>query len=326
MTMSPTSDKKTNYFFANCMKCEGIIRIPITIRPDSAVSCPHCSSKFDLIAFLDQIPEANISESAPTSSAALSDSGEFDVQTTSTTETQDGKFVVPAQLAAGMRKNRRRRRKKSSSKSSSESSSSRSSSPESSASESSDSSSVESTAPRRSSATLDPNRQLSEAEELKLARRADRSQREREKIQQQREAAALREGAQARRAAAAANPRRRSSSTPKRSPVMEAFKIIIGGMLAAPIAYLLLMWGFSRDPLNLVPEISKYAPALIPPILEPQDEDGTLPSAMGAKEETDPRDLFAQPEDDSESEEDPDAEFNFGIEEDDDFDGGLDIP
>ena len=288
MTMSSTSDKKTNFFFANCMKCEGIIRIPITIRPDSSVSCPHCKSQFDLIAFLDQIPEADVTEgnSSSTQVNSDSDSGEFKIETGA--EQVNGKFVVPAQLAAGMRKRRRRRR--------------RSSSSESAATEGSVPSPV--TSP---SSKPDPNRQLSEAEELKIARRENRAEREREKLKQQREAAAARVNAGQRNRSS--RPRRQEA---KRSPMMEAFKIIVGGLMAAPIAYLLLMWVFSRDPLGLVPQINNYAPILVPPRLEPQEE-GSLPSAQSS--ETSPGDILS----DSDSDSDFDSEF-----EDEEFESEFD--
>lgn len=275
MTMSPTSDKKSNFFFANCLQCEGIIRIPITIRPDSSVGCPHCKSQFDLYALLDHIPEVSVEEAA---AADLSDSSEeFQIDTATSAEKQDGKFVVPPQLAAGMRKRRRRRRR------SSESSSTDSQSGSSSSGSSLNGHSTG--ASTSSSDSIDPNRQLSEAEELRLARREERAQKERDKIQQQREAAALRAAGQHRRSGSS----RRAE--PKQSAVFEATKIIIGGMLAAPIAYLLLMWVFSRDPLGLVPTINSYAPVLVPEalILDDEDDEGV---ASVPQAESDSEDLF----------------------------------
>ena len=217
------------------MRCEGIIRIPIAIRGNSLISCPHCSTQFKLAEFADQIPQGEIVESENLNGTA-SDSGEFQIDTDGIAQ-QDGKFVVPPQLAAGIRKRRRRRRKRSSESSSSD--------------------------------TNTP-KQLSEAEELRTARKEERAQREREKIQAGVSAAVV------------ANPNVRSrsqrkSSAPKRSPVFEAVKIIFGGLLAAPIAYLLLMWVFSRDPLNLVPTINSYAPILVPEALTFEGDESTKP-------------------------------------------------
>lgn len=256
--MTPASDKKSNFFFANCLHCEGIIRLPIAIRPGSFVNCPHCSSQFELIDFMDQIPEVEVVAGQQPNGTA-SPSEEFHIETEGI-EKLDGKFVVPPQLAAGIRKRRRRRRKRSE-------------------------------ASQNGTAT-DPGG-MTEADELKQARREDRAQRERDKIQQQREQAAVQ-----------VDPKRRRPSSrppvPKRNPVLEGLKIIFGGILAAPIAYLLLMWIFSKDPLQLSPTIHSYAPLLVPESLI-FEEDEELP-AIGSKEsieslrglpipETDPDDV-----------------------------------
>ena len=75
---------------------------------------------------------------------------------------------------------------------------------------------------------------------------------------------------------------------------------MFGGLLAAPIAYLLLMWVFSRAPLNLVPTISSYAPILVPEALtfegdetKPMLDDGSSkdPRRGLPVPETDPDDI-----------------------------------
>ena len=108
---------------------------------------------------------------------------------------------------------------------------------------------------------------LSEAEESRIERREERAKMEREKLEQQRKGAAQRQQTNKERDFSGG---RRSSSSSKRrsskkSPVLEALKIGIGGLLAIPIAYLLLMWVFSRDPLSLSKSIESFAPALVPP-------------------------------------------------------------
>ncbi len=62
--------------------------------------------------------------------------------------------------------------------------------------------------------------------------------------------------------------RRRSSSrsqgsTSKNSPA-EFIKIALGAMLAFPIAYLIVLWGFRQDPLNVGPSVGSVIPAIIP--------------------------------------------------------------
>jgi hypothetical protein len=76
-------------------------------------------------------------------------------------------------------------------------------------------------------------------------------------------------------------PRRRSSSTGRsrsssrsssksrrghREPnaVVELVKIVLGGLLAIPIAYLLVFWIFKQDPLNVGPSLGNVVPFLVP--------------------------------------------------------------
>ena len=249
-TMSSTSDKKPDFLFANCEQCEGIIRIPINVRPESSVSCPHCDNRFQLASVLNQqVPEIQfVDGSAPSPVSTTTEDVQIEtgIKTDSTTEQADGKFVVPPQLAAGIRKRRRRRRK-----SSSESSGQKS------------------------------GRPLSEAESNELARRRDRANEEREKLQQQRAAAALRSKAKDGDSKPGSGSRSHDSSrrmTSNRSPVLEAIKIGVGGLLAIPIAYLLLMWIFSRDPLQLAPKLNAVMPILVPSKMI-VDEDTELPNA-----------------------------------------------
>jgi predicted HAD superfamily phosphohydrolase len=41
-------------------------------------------------------------------------------------------------------------------------------------------------------------------------------------------------------------------------------KVVIGGLLAIPIAYLLVFWIFKQDPLNVGPTIGNVVPFLVP--------------------------------------------------------------
>jgi len=243
--MSSASDKKSNFFFANCLHCEGIIRVPIKVRADSIVNCPHCDSRFQLTDFMDQIPEVQVNSGLEFNGNGALSTDEFQIETASGTEQQDGKFVVPPQLAAGIKKRRRRRRRSSES--------------------------------AESATRADANQQISEAEEHRRNRRDERAQKEREKIQLQRENAAV---------TVDPHKRRTRPAAPKRNPILEGIKILLGGLLAAPIAYLLLMWLFSKDPLGLSPTIYNYAPLLVPESLIFDDlESG--PSIEGSGESVD---------------------------------------
>ena len=41
-------------------------------------------------------------------------------------------------------------------------------------------------------------------------------------------------------------------------------KVVIGGLLAIPIAYLLVFWIFKQDPLDVGPKLGKVVPFLVP--------------------------------------------------------------
>lgn len=66
--------------------------------------------------------------------------------------------------------------------------------------------------------------------------------------------------------------RRRSSGSPARvaidpkNPVTEMIKVIIGGLLAIPIAYSLIFFipGLNMDPLSIAPTLEKIAPSIVP--------------------------------------------------------------
>lgn len=288
-TMTSTPDQKPDFLFANCEQCQGIVRIPITVRPESSVSCPHCNQQFKLANVLaQQVPEVQLIDGLPESltSAASVEEPEFNKGT----EKQDGKFIVPPQLAAGIRKRRRRRR---------------------SSSEKSSSSRAQASTPPSGTSSNHTDRPLSEAEESKIARREEHARQKRDKLEQQRKAAAKRQAAaeqghdpNQRRESSGSRESSSSRQSSKRSPVVEALKIAVGGMVAIPIAYLLLMWVFSRDPLSLKDSIGAVAPSLLPPAFKFEDESDETPKASDNKgvdvfdslpvPETDPDDIDSQ--------------------------------
>ncbi len=66
-----------------------------------------------------------------------------------------------------------------------------------------------------------------------------------------------------------------SSSQSRRQPETNAgkefFKIILGGLLALPIAQLLLWWALNLDPLGLSAATHKVVPFVVPPKLRPAE-------------------------------------------------------
>ena len=56
---------------------------------------------------------------------------------------------------------------------------------------------------------------------------------------------------------------KRTSKSP-RNPTIEFIKVVVGGLMAIPIAYAIVLWAFNKDPLNVGPQISEYVPIVIP--------------------------------------------------------------
>ena len=71
-------------------------------------------------------------------------------------------------------------------------------------------------------------------------------------------------------------------------------KLVVGGLLALPIAYMILFWVFTKDPLNIAPVLYRTVPGIVPEVLVPEAE---IPSNL---------DLSSEPN----TEEDWDDEFD----------------
>ena len=70
-----------------------------------------------------------------------------------------------------------------------------------------------------------------------------------------------------------------------KNPVVETFKLVFGGLLAFPIAYLLIFWVFQKDPLHVGPKIGSIAPYLVPeefraPVTEIDQDTGSASVGM----------------------------------------------
>jgi hypothetical protein len=59
----------------------------------------------------------------------------------------------------------------------------------------------------------------------------------------------------------------RSSRRPRQkseNPITTMIKVGLGGLMAAPLAQLILWWAFSKDPVKLGPKVSPYVPWVVP--------------------------------------------------------------
>ena len=59
-------------------------------------------------------------------------------------------------------------------------------------------------------------------------------------------------------------PSRSRSAPAPSSPLVEIIKVAMGALLAIPIAYMLVMWVFQQDPLQVGPTLGRSVPALVP--------------------------------------------------------------
>ena len=57
---------------------------------------------------------------------------------------------------------------------------------------------------------------------------------------------------------------RRESRRAEKNPLLEFTKIVLGGLLALPVAQLIFWWGVKTDPIKLGPKVSKIAPFVVP--------------------------------------------------------------
>ena len=213
---------KTESIIANCLNCQGLVRVPVKAPANSTVRCPRCSISYTLAQILNEtIPELELiseepAEIVPRVDQVLPEKKDVDFESQ--------KFVVPIQLAKGAQRTSRRRRSSESNGSGSRSRRRRESS-----------SSTDKRAP-------DPG----PAEHPRLTDSSNHS----------------------------------PTKTRKRGGFPEVLKIALGGFLAIPIAYLLIMWIFNKDPLNVAPSIGKTIPFVVPESLR-AEKDPNEPETTG---------------------------------------------
>ena len=56
----------------------------------------------------------------------------------------------------------------------------------------------------------------------------------------------------------------RRSRQKSENPISTMIKVVLGGLMAAPLAQLILWWAFSKDPVKMGPKVSPYIPWIVP--------------------------------------------------------------
>ena len=109
-TPQPTDE----FVFGNCIKCQGLVRVPVTTRASAQVRCPRCNESFELSEILEQeIPALEVvsdpaSSSAPSSIQINTDRTGNAGDHQPVPKTEDGRFVIPPQLAREATRRKRR--------------------------------------------------------------------------------------------------------------------------------------------------------------------------------------------------------------------------
>lgn len=274
----------------NCIACNGLVRVSSTANANSSVRCPHCQETFSLLSLLESAaPEVEVvhaQAAAPAKKKEL-----YIDQTTDTAKDASGKFVVPSQLAKGARRRKSSRRRSSSSTSSSSSRSG----------ESDRSSRRDYDSQSHRDASYSARRNESHVEQLdeptrrrrpseNSARhaappRAESNSRPQEYREYSSGPADNSEDSQhSHRSTRHRDARAEEALKDQPNPVVDFLKVIAGACLALPIAYLIVMWMFSKDPLGIGEGLGERVPFLVPAALRAEDDsdgNGETPSAVG---------------------------------------------
>ena len=275
------------------------MQIPVVTDVGSLAKCPHCQTKIpvrDLLASV--VPEAEIvdEEEVEVSDYMVDRQRVYDDK-----PKPREKFEVPKQLYDGARRRNRKRksRGKSSRGKSSRSSSSKTSS-------SNDSSSRESSSQNQNlsngrygngqadnsvglngSGNHSPDQQTKNADSVTTSTHSEASRNYRPSQER-------RSSSKSSRPARSSSPGRRSSDEDDDAPVgvVEIVKFVIGGLIAAPLAYLALLWVLGVDPFGMASTFESVSPSLIPSSLRSEIETEESKPGYAPPAEDSPASLF----------------------------------
>ena len=274
---SGQSPGSNSIIVGNCIVCEGLLRVSAKAKSNAQVRCPHCQETFSLASLLESaVPEVEMLQPDASAASSVASPTVTATTTTDTPEKKDlyidkgvdtskdaaGKFVVPSQLAKGAR-----RRKSSRSRSSSRSGSSSRSSRDGHRSGSSDHRSDEG---RGASDGSRSEGSRSESDARGSNEFADDSSRSPE-------------GA-SHRSTRHRDKRATQAAASEPNPFVTFLKILAGAGIALPIAYLIVMWGFTRDPLGIGKQIGERMPFVVPAAFRAVSDDDSDSSDTAGEE------------------------------------------
>ena len=277
---SGQSPRSNSIIVGNCTACEGLVRVSAKAKANSNVRCPHCQEIFPLLRLLESaVPEVEVlqtnSPSTPTHTPATTTTREkrdLYIDQTAELGKKDaaGKFVVPSQLAKGARRRKSSRRSRGGSSSSSSNRSS------------SDSSSRES----RQTGVYQGDDERDRAREATVQTRPVDNHRNGVVAEPHLHPHESRDHSEnlnrvegeSHRSTRHRDMRAIQAMNSEPNPVVTFLKVLAGGALALPIAYLIVMWVFNQDPLGIGPQLGEKIPFVVPSALrgeaaETQDSD-----------------------------------------------------
>ena len=88
------------------------------------------------------------------------------------------------------------------------------------------------------------------------------------------EASAVNRASSKKRSTSSRRKKRKSSSlSAKKDPKGEMIKMVLGGLLAIPVAQMIIWWGLHTDPLKLAPAVDRVFPYILPGSLQAEKDD-----------------------------------------------------
>jgi len=321
LNISMNNGTDNQKILGNCPSCQRLMQIPVVTDVASVAKCPHCQNEIrvrDLLA--SAVPEAEIIDKNKDNNRVSGYIADRQRVYDDNKQKPREKFEVPNQLYNGASR-RNRKRRVGSKGSSSRSSSSRDSSSRrrpsnngsSSSSQARPNSNADVVSKKQSSNVSSNNSPRPKSEASPNASNAASKSTPVNSPRPTSSPSVAPDAAQERRAPTSVPRPRKSSSSRRRSDDMddeefglaEVVKFLGGGLIAAPLAYLALLWVLGVDPFGLAGTFERISPAIVP--------------ASMLSESNEPSSGFAPPSGNS-------SNLLFEASEDESFDDDGDLP
>lgn len=268
------------------------MRIPLAADPNSTVRCPRCQETFSLQVILEKAaPPLEVVDQPVVVTPDTPDLPEVEV---GTYDPDSGRFEVPSIIQHNTKFKKRRRKEKEKHPRHDETWKKRSEVlAEKLNAELDDqlvgvdpaTQIVESQSPVDSFSGPAISTETGQTQSGKGKPQSDSGSRREQEYERRRRKASSAKKKQTRSDSAA--PAKRSKSK-QPSPTFEFVKIVVGALLALPVAQLMIWWVVQSDPLGIGPEVSRTVPFVVPEKFRDQTSDATPNGSTPAGEEPSP--------------------------------------